>query len=273
MICTLVTAYYEIKSKFNREQYMSWARTYLSLKSPIILFTEEHMVSTIKELRGDKPIHIIILPFHELDTWKLYKDKWIAHHDMDPENVIHSPELYAVWAQKAFFVERAISINPFTTEFFFWCDIGAFRNPNIDPLILSTFPSTRYMEPNRMLFQSLVDVKSSDKVKKSDGIYGEVISNEWNEIRIVGGLWGGGMNACLQWKKVFLNTLERYFDANRFAGKDQQVMFSTILENLDIVKVVRFTNYSIDMWFFLEYLLSERNEYYLEDSTYNLIIN
>jgi hypothetical protein len=192
---------------------------------------------------------------------------------MDPEKVIHSPELYAVWAQKAFFVERAISINPFTTEFFFWCDIGAFRNPNIDPLILSTFPSTRYMEPNRMLFQSLVDVKSSDKVKKSDGIYGEVISNEWNEIRIVGGLWGGGMNACLQWKKVFLNTLERYFDANRFAGKDQQVMFSTILENLDIVKVVRFTNYSIDMWFFLQYLLSERNEYYLEDSTYNLIIN
>ena len=50
--------------------------------------------------------------------------------------------------------------------------------------------------------------------------------------------------------------LERYFKANRFAGKDQQVMFSTILETLDTVKVVQFTNYSIDMWFFLEYLLS-----------------
>ena len=123
-----------------------------------------------------------------------------------------------------------------------------------------------------MLFQSLGDAKSSDKVKKSDGIYGEVISNEWNEIRIVGGLWGGGMNACLQWKKAFKNMLERYFDANRFAGKDQQVMFSTIMENSDLVKVVRFTNYSIDMWFFLEYLLSDRNESYLEDLTYNLII-
>ena len=267
MTCTLVTAYYEIKSKFNREQYMSWARTYLSLKSQIVLFTEEYMVSTIKELRGDKPIHIIILPFQELDTWA-YKDKWIAHHDMDPEKAIHSPELYAVWAQKAFFVEHAISINPFSTEFFFWCDIGAFRNPDIDPLILSSFPSIKYMEPAKMLFQSLNDAKPSDKIKKADGIYGEVISNEWNEIRIVGGLWGGGIYACLQWKQMFQNMLERYFEANRFAGKDQQVMFSTILENSDSVKVVRFTNYSIDMWFFLEYLLSERNEYYLEDSTY-----
>jgi hypothetical protein len=119
-----------------------------------------------------------------------------------------------------------------------------------------------------MLFQSLNDAKPSDKIKKADGIYGEVISNNWNEIRIVGGLWGGGIYACLQWKQLFQNMLERYFEANRFAGKDQQVMLSTILEYPDSVKVVRFTNYSIDMWFFLQYLLSERNEYYEENETY-----
>lgn len=56
------------------------------------------------------------------------------------------------------------------------------------------------MESNRIIFQSVGDVIPSDKIKKSDGIYGEIISNEWNEIRLVGGLWGGGIQACLTWK-------------------------------------------------------------------------
>lgn len=102
MACTIVTAYYEIKSKFNRVQYMSWAATFLLLESPIVLFAEEYMVPIITQLRQNRPIHIITMPFEELDTWKLYKDKWIEHYDMDPEKNLHSPELYAVWAQKHF---------------------------------------------------------------------------------------------------------------------------------------------------------------------------
>lgn len=268
MACTIVTAYYEIKSKFNRVQYMSWAATFLLLESPIVLFAEEYMVPIITQLRQNRPIHIITMPFEELDTWKLYKDKWIEHYDMDPEKNLHSPELYAVWAQKAFFIERATIVNPFSTQFFFWCDIGAFRNPCIDPLIITSFPSTKYMESNRIIFQSVGDVIPSDKIKKSDGIYGEIISNEWNEIRLVGGLWGGGIQACLTWKKLYQTMLEKYFTANRFAGKDQQVMFSTILEHPSSGKVVRCTNYYIDMWFFLEYLLSDHIEYYMENETY-----
>jgi hypothetical protein len=247
---------------------MHWASTFLQLKSPIILFTEESMVSVILEKRGDRPIHIITTPFSELETWKLYESKWKEHHSIDPEKHIHTPELYAVWAEKPFFVERAIKHNPFQTEFFFWCDIGAFRDPHISQTILDSFPSTRYLESDQILFQSVGDVKASDWVQKADGIRGECISHTWNEIRLVGGLWGGGRNACLRWKNAYQQMLEAYFRAGRFAGKDQQVMLSAYLDDTTLAKVVRCTKYNIDEWFFLEHLLSNLSEHYELNMTY-----
>jgi len=247
---------------------MDWARTFLKIKAPLVLFTEGSMVETITILREDRPMKLIVLPFEELDTWKLYKEQWKSHFHMDPEKHIHTPELYAVWAQKAFFVERAIQKNPFQTNYFFWCDIGACRDPNIDSTILNSFPSSNYLESDSILFQSVGDAKPSDKIKKDDGIYGEIISHNWNEIRLVGGLWGGGIKGCLQWKEAYQTMLEKYFQVNRFAGKDQIVMLSTYLNQPKLAKVVKCTKNNIDEWFFLEHLLSDLKERFELNSTY-----
>ena len=268
MACTVVTAYYPIRSKFSMDRYMEWASTFLRMKSPIVLFTEERMVESIRQRRGNLPIYIITIPFHELDTWKLYQSQWIEHSQMDPEQHIHSPELYAIWAQKAFFVERAIQTNPFQTDFFFWCDIGAFRDSNVSSAILESFPMTNYLEPERILFQSVGNVVPTDWVPRRDRIRGEVISSSWNEIRLVGGLWGGGINACIRWKNAYQRMLEAYFQAGRFAGKDQQVMLSTYLDNPSLAKVVYCTKQHIDEWFFLEHLLSTQVERYELNPTY-----
>jgi len=268
MACTVVTAYYPIKSKFSMERYMEWANTFLRIQSPIILFTEQEMVESIRQRRGDRPIEIVILPFHELDTWKLYESKWKEQYEMDPEKHRHSPELYAVWAQKAFFVERAIQLNSFQTEFFFWCDIGAFRDPYVSSAILESFPMIDYLEPNSILLQSVGNVVPTDWVPRRDRICGEMISHQWNETRLVGGLWGGGMEGCLQWKKAYQTMLERYFQSGRFAGKDQQVMLSTYLANISLAKVVHCTKPHIDEWFFLEHLLSSQPEKYELNPTY-----
>jgi len=261
MACTLVTAYYEIKSKFNKEQYLLWAEQFLQLKAPIVCFTEENTAEIIKQLRRDLPIHIIVLPFEKLHMWQFYKDKWIAQYKMDPESEKHSPQLYAIWAQKPFFVEAAIAANPFSTSYFFWCDIGAFRTP-VHPVVLHTFPAIRYLEPDRIILHALDDVEESDRILKADGIYGEVISDKWNAHRLVGGLWGGGAKACLIWKDKYHNMLCHYFCVNRFAGKDQQVMFSTFMANRTIANVVQCTNQTCDIWFFLQYLLSDLDERY-----------
>jgi len=268
--CTLVTAYYDIKSKFKKDIYLNWANTFMKIHAPIILYTEAHIVDYIKSIRGDRPIQINVIPFEEIDTWKMYKENWVEHFKMDPENAYHTPELYAVWAQKAFFVEKAIQANPFNTSYFFWCDIGAFRNPHINPTVLRSFPNPKHLDQDTLLLMAVGDMKDTDKIRKDDGICGEIISNTWNEVRLVGGLWGGGIKACLQWKTEYQKMLERYFNANRFAGKDQQVMLSTYIENPSIAKVVTCTNHAIDQWFFLEYLLSDLNERYQLNSTYSI---
>jgi hypothetical protein len=269
MLCTIVTAYYPIKSKFSKERYLEWGKTFMKLESPIILFTEEYLISELKQLRESRPIEFIPLPFEELDTWKLYKNKWIENHTIDPENLYHTPELYAIWAQKAFFVEKAIILNYFNTDYFFWCDFGAFRNPNINNTILQTFPTITYFNNDKLLLQSVGDLTELEKIIKDDGIYGEKISVNWNNVRLVGGLWGGSIRACLQWKKEYQAMLEKYFIKGRFAGKDQIVMLSTYLENPMLANVVKPT-INVDIWFFFQYLLSNINTKYELNSTYTI---
>jgi hypothetical protein len=270
MACTLVTAYYQIKSKFSASRYMEWGATFLKVEAPIVLFTEEDLVPHIKTMRGNLPIQIYTIPFVELDTWRLYKDKWIEHHSIDPEKNIHTPELYSIWAQKPFFVESAIKHNPFNTEYFFWCDFGAFRDPGIDTIILKSFPKANHLLKNKILLQAINPLKGSDKHPKDDGICGEVITDRWNEVRLVGGLWGGGIEGCLKWKDAYTKMLNRYFASGRFAGKDQIVMLSAYLENPTLASVIKCTLSGIDDWFFFEHLLSDKNVYLEYDTTYIL---
>jgi hypothetical protein len=263
MSCTVVTAFYPINSKFPSTQYLEWGKTFMKIKSPIIIFTEEHLVDTLKQLREDRPIKIISMAFEELDTWKLYKDKWIKNYEIDPERY-HTPELYAIWAQKAFFVERAIKDNFFNTDYFFWCDFGAFRNPNIEQIILDTFPITTYFKDNKLLLQSIERLQSSDKHLHEDGIIGDKIY-DWKKCRLVGGLWGGSILACLNWKREYQMTLDKYFEKGWFAGKDQTVMLSTYLQNTSLAHVVKSNT---NNWFFLQNLLSNTNMSYMLDDTY-----
>ena len=253
-MCSIVSAYYPIKSKFNKNKYMEWGKTFMKLEAPIIFFTEEALVEELSVLREHRPIRFITIPFEELDTWK-YKDNWIENYTRDPERY-HTPELYAIWAQKAFFVERAITRNDFHTDYFFWCDFGAFRDPHINAVVLNTFPSTRYFK-DKLILQSMEDLKKSD----INGI-------DFYDVRLVGGLWGGSISACLEWKKAYQIMLEKYFKNGRFAGKDQTVMLSTYLENRNLATIVMCTKNNIDSWFFLEYLLSDINEEFRMNETY-----
>ena len=61
--CTLVTAYYDIKSKFKKNIYLNWANTFMKIHASIILYTEAHIVDYIKSVRGDRPIQINVIPF------------------------------------------------------------------------------------------------------------------------------------------------------------------------------------------------------------------
>lgn len=263
MSATLVTAFYPIKSKFSAEKYIQWAKAFLRLECPIVLFTTQEYAPIFQTLRSDKPMHTIVIPFDELYMWKQYKDMWAAQHAIDHEKGYHTPELYAIWAQKAVFVEEAIMNNPFHTEYFFWCDIGAFRSP-VPEEVRRSFPTTKHFPSNAVLFSSVNRLAVNDRVVQSDGIPG----NFQHIDRIVGGLWGGNIRACLRWRSAYESMLNRYVSAGRFAGKDQSVMLSAYLEDPSLGVIVQPTVPTIDKWFFLEYLLSDMDVKYRLDDSY-----
>jgi hypothetical protein len=257
--CTLVTAFYPIRSKFPKDVYIQWAHNFLQLSCPIVLFTTVEMEPLFRQMRGDRPIHIIVATFDDLYMWKLYKREWIAHHLKDPEKDLHTPELYAVWAQKPIFVEQAIHANVFHTEFFYWCDIGAFRVPVRD-IVRRTFPTCAF-PPNKVLFTSVEDLSPASEQYNLDGL----------KHTIVGGLWGGCASACLRWRYAYEAMLIRYFGMGIFAGKDQTVMLSAYLENSSLGEIVRPKTRKepgYDDWFFAQRLLSEEVVAFEKDKSY-----
>ena len=77
--------YYEVKSKHKPELFYKWGKTFLTLKSPIIIFVEPRHVEMIKLWRNHLPIHIIPLPFNELEMW--------VNHIQNQKKIIVFPQL------------------------------------------------------------------------------------------------------------------------------------------------------------------------------------
>ena len=220
MTCTLVTAYYSIPSKAPQNTYLTWAKNFMTLEAPIVLFTTPELEPTFKNIRGNKPMYIITKPFEELEMWKLYKSVWKAHHALDREKQYHSPELYAIWAQKSTFVHDAWKINPFNTDYFFWCDIGAFRGPVAEP-VRCTFPMSRYLPNDRILMSTVVRY-----------------NGDIHRGGLVGCVWGGSGRGCYRWHLAYCNMLSQYIHEGHFAGKDQTVMLSTYFNNNSVAYIV-----------------------------------
>lgn len=60
---TVVSAYYEMKSKYTKDDYKKWIRLFLqTIRAPIVFFTEDHLVQFVQECRKDLPIRIIVYP-------------------------------------------------------------------------------------------------------------------------------------------------------------------------------------------------------------------
>ena len=260
MATTVVTAFYPIKSKFPLPVYLQWASTFMKLDAPIVLFTDPQFVSVFQAMRGDRPLHIVVAPFESCHMWKTYAALWTQHHSLDHEANIHSPQLYAVWANKAEWVKTAIEKNTFGTPYFFWCDIGAFRDPQ---WTAPQFPQSKHFPSASVLFCSVDRCVPGDYIRHPDGIIGDFKHAN----RIVGGLWGGSIVACIRWAAAFESQLTKYFAAGRFAGKDQSVMLSALLEDPSLGVVVKPT-LAVNPWFFLQYLLSDCDAAFVVDETF-----
>ena len=130
---TVVTAYYDIPSKFSNDTYFEWIELLLrTLNCNIVFFVENETFMKKFQSFCSWPSRVVFKIVRK-DDWSMLKRSGIAFWDdqlrMDPREVsLHkSFMLGAVWAEKMHFVRRAIEDNPFGSEKFLWCDAGIMR--------------------------------------------------------------------------------------------------------------------------------------------------
>lgn len=245
---TIVAAYYNIKSKRSSSEYYEWAKIFLTLKNPIVLYTSQDNYDKFMELRGNLPIKIIIHDFEDMYMWKTYKTKWIEHHEIDPEASIHSPELYSIWANKSVWLEDAIKNNYYNTKYFQYTDFGSFRHNKSDDII-NDFPIYNHYENNKILISLLNEFTPDDFI-----INNNIMGNFLRTDRIDASHFGGNINACLKYREEYEKMLNIYFNNNRFAGKDESIINSLVLSQPDLFTIIK-GHY----WFYLQQVLSNKD--------------
>ena len=235
-LATVVSAYYPIPSKSSIDIYIKLIEGFWpKVPCPLIFFTSPALVSMIENMFSERPgpTRVIGIAFNELAAFtKLSPYVWLHTQQHDPEKEGgHSPELYAAWYEKKEFVRRAIELNPFDSDKFVWCDAGIGRYPEWNQH-LQRFPLSGLIPADRMLVLRLAPIEQCEP--DADGIRGDFS----RVISVGGGILASGVAGWKSWSKVYDAMLLRYYLADRFIGKDQNIMASMILENPGLTLIV-----------------------------------
>jgi hypothetical protein len=149
---TLVTAWYNFKSKSNVEIYRKWISNLLTNvnKFKLIIYTNKESKWLIEPfIQNNENIKIIILEIEDFYGYK-FKEYWINNHE---KNILLKDKIdwrvNMLWSEKINFVKKAIENNYFQEDknseniWFGWCDIGYFRGTlnNMDINNLNNWPN------------------------------------------------------------------------------------------------------------------------------------
>lgn len=250
MAC-IVTAYFDIPSKHPSAKYHEWIRNFLLIKTSIIVFTDNRQF--IESNRSPNlPIHIVDTTFTDFHTHQ-YCEQWKEQHTMDPEQKIHNIKLYMIWNEKSNFIKRAIDINPFECEYFYWMDIGSFRQRHR----MNHFLEIPTRTTNKIL---LLQIHPFTFIEKQ--LFDQPISNPFIKAnRIGGGIFGGHTKTCLQWHTYYYDMLHYFITHRIFAGKDQSIMAIIAIMHPDLVQLVPPKSPRWDPWFYLQEWLCQPDDH------------
>ncbi len=251
---TVVSAYYDMKSKYDPERYRGWIRLFLeSTPCYLVFYTEASLAPFIEDCRKGKEdrTRVVILPREEWTANTAFAPGfWDKQHAIDPEKNIQSPELYKVWYEKKEFVKRAIALNPFGHSTYVWTDAGILRNPEIRDLVAKNFPVTERIPVDRMLVFNWWPYVLADE---NDIVFpGNVrIKAPYAKPRVMAGILAGSKDAWERWDSLYDNCMQRFMSAGLFVGKEQNIMGVVAIESKKDVSLLYVRNISPEPWFYL----------------------
>ena len=207
---TVVTAYYRVANKHGHENYLKWASNFLTIPFNLVVFTDKENIDWIKKMRGGLPLTVI-----EKDKSEFYHAQFHKTYQRDyaqDNNKSHSPELYRIWAEKIKFVNEAIDINPYKSEYFVWCDLGTFRETDY---VSNNFLYTKFMWKGRVSFSIVEEFTLQEMAER--------LMNS-NAIRVGGNIQIGEAAAWRVYNKIWDITRNDMMDNGIPTANDQRIM-------------------------------------------------
>lgn len=249
---TLVSALYNISSKHSLNDYLIWTKNLLKINCSIIFFTQKSILSKIKKEKPEIFINKTIWIELEIENFissKYFLNEFRESYKIDLEKNIHSVPLYLVWAEKCFFIKRAIINNYFNSSCFYWIDAGYFRKRN-DSLYINGWPSSkRCYEDPRVIINSIRLIKKTE-IKRFLTLNYRIFNNFIKKDNVGGGLFGGNVNYLIKFVDLYFKTIKIFIKKKLFIGKDQNLFAYISFSNENVVKVI----YSGNWRFFKSYL-------------------
>jgi hypothetical protein len=270
---TIVTAMWLIPgAKHSIDQYIEWMKNFmLHIDGNMVIYTS---MDVSELLRGQQLLNRsnIVLrsdyetPF-EIPCIQPYAEEYkYRQHELDPENKLHKPELYAIWNGKNCLMQEVANSNPFQSTHFIWADMGALRDTNTR---IRHWPDRRRIHSlfqgdrlDKMVFGGMEPIAEQDVLSYS------LDQGPVRRDYIQGGFFGGSKRALQRFSTLFWKFHDEFIKRGFFVGKDQNIMCSLLL--LELNDAVLIPAYQLgctgpcgDQWFyFFQYLASkeERNE-------------
>lgn len=242
---TIVTAYFKIPSKHSFKEYDEWSANMLSLQDPMVIYTTEDLVPTMKRLRAHAMERTLVVPMKLKDTWIARNQNntnyWEGQLQKDPEKAIHrSYRLFWIWLSKSWFVNDAIGKNPFKSALFVWSDIGSFRTTEYNGKLLVAHPEIVPASAMLIMSSRTPTITTPWPVKGKDSVW------------VAGAHMAGRIDAWTQFHRAFKATILGYVDRGLFVGEDQAVIQSTCQQHTSLCAVVTPDMVKGNVWFGLQ---------------------
>jgi hypothetical protein len=251
---TIVTGYFHLdKAKKSHSVYQGWMSNFLMINSSMVIFCDKASYAFIAKRRCDKvdKTVIIITSIEDFYTNK-YRTSYEEHFKKDREakefggHVSHSVPLYMIWGEKLHFVKRAIDMNPFRSEYFFWLDIGMIRKPNTKYV---QWPNAARIAATDKTKVQLVPIVPFTEEELAVATKQDLPSFQF--VDRIGGTFAGGAAPLLRYHDLFYDMLEHFVRIDRFIGKDQSIMNSVYLMNRSMFEFISCEEGCENKWFAL----------------------
>ena len=266
MSITLVTAWYQFKSKFDATIYQKWMSNLLHNVNNfnLVIFTDEFSKPIIDSVlpppneKQNPRIRVILKEHTDFHTYPL-KEYWLQNHEKNTLlNKDTEWKVHMLWSEKIAFVKEAMDRVYFDTEFYAWCDIGYFRCehdnisydqmkswPNLEKVSALQKDKIYYCQPGpnnylEMLYRQIMQ-------KTEFGLPSVPIDP--TQVSIAGGFFISHKNKLGWWFDTFYSRLKLYFKHEYLVKDDQMILVDCVMTQFQEFQLIKKQIQHHDRWF------------------------